>query len=421
VLVQFNFDNYRSIKDPLQFSMVSGTGNTINCFDAKGLSLLTSAVIYGANASGKSNFLRAFDYMKAMVLNQPKIIQSTDTIPHEPYRLSTETMNASSSFEMVFILGGVKYRYGFEADASTVYAEWLFVDEKGKEARLFFRDSGETGLYVNPDKFKEGKGVKVLPNSLFLWRCDQEGGPVSRIILAWFKNLNLLNGMHASAYLGYSIQQLKQQSFRDQIMKLLQAADLGISTVQVEEKDLQSADIDAMPLPVKVREQLRLAESPLKKIGLQSIHQRLGPGDKVSGETEFDFDRDESEGTKKYFCLSAPIIDTLLYGKVLVIDELDASLHPMLTRALVHLFNDPVQNPRHAQLIFATHDTNLLDQNLFHKSQIWFAEKDTDGATHVTSLTEYKNVRTTDNIEKHYIQGKYGAIPFLGNFALEHR
>ncbi len=421
MLVQFNFDNYRSIKDPLQFSMLSGSGNSLNCFTAKGLSLLTSAVIYGANASGKSNFLRAFDFMKALVLNQPKIIQSTDIIPYDPYRLSTETMDASSSFEMVFIVGEVKYRYGFETDATTVYAEWLFADEKGKEAKLFFRDSDEAELYVNPDRFKEGKGVKVLPNSLFLWRCDQEGGPVSRKILAWFQNLNLLNGMHASAYLGYSIQQLKQQSFRDQIMKLIQAADLGISNLQVEEKDVQSADIDSMPLPVEVREQLRQAESPLKKIGLRSSHQRLGSDNKATGETEFDFARDESEGTKKYFCLSAPIIDTLLHGKVLVIDELDASLHPMLTRALVHLFNDPAQNPNHAQLIFATHDTNLLDQNLFHKSQIWFAEKDKVGATHVTSLTEYKNVRSTDNIEKHYIQGKYGAIPFLGNFTLGKR
>lgn len=418
MLVQFTFDNYRSFKDSLQFSMVSGTGNRLNCFNAKGLSLLSSAVIYGANASGKSNFLRAFDFMKTLVLNQPKIIQSTDTIPYDPYRLSTETMNASSSFEMVFIIDAVKYRYGFETDASTVYAEWLFADEKGKEAKLFFRDSDETEFYVNPEKFKEGKGISVLPNSLFIWRCDQAGGPVSRKILAWFQSLNLLNGMHASAYLGYSIQQLKHLSFHDQIMKLIQAADLGINNVQIEEKDLQSADIDTMPLPVKLREQLRQAESPFKKIGLRSIHKHFGSSGKIAGETEFDFARDESEGTKKYFCLSAPIIDTLLNGKVLVIDELDASLHPMLTRALVNLFNDPAQNSKHAQLIFATHDTNLLDLNLFHKSQIWFTEKDRMGATHLMSLTEYKNVRSTDNIEKHYIQGKYGAIPFLGNFTL---
>jgi len=418
MLVQFCFDNFRSIKDRVELSMVSGSGNRNNCFTAKGLTLLTTAVVYGANASGKSNVLRAFDYMKSMVLNQPKILQSTDKIPYDPHRLSNETMDASGSFEMVFIVEGIKYRYGFEVDSTTVYAEWLFADEKGKEAKLFFRDTEEAELYWNPERFKEGKGVKVLPNSLFLWRCDQEGGPISRTILGWFQNLNFLNGMQASAYLGYSIQQLKQQSFRDQIMRLIQAADLGIRDLAVEEHDMARTEIDAMPLSAELREQLRLAESPLKKVGLRSSHQRFDSENNAIDTTEFDFARDESEGTKKYFCLSAPIIDTLLHGRILVIDELDASLHPMLTRALVTLFNDPQSNPKHAQLIFATHDTNLLDQSLFHKSQIWFVEKDAQGASHVHSMAEYKNVRPIDNIEKHYIQGKFGAIPYLGAFSI---
>lgn len=415
MLVQFSFDNYRSIKDPVEFSMVSGTGNTQNTFEAKGLALLSSAVVYGANASGKSNFLRAFDAMKAMVLNQPKILQSTDTIPHDPFRLSPETAGSSSSFEMVFLVGEVKYRYGFEADAKTVFAEWLFADEKGKEAKLFYRDLDDpTPMYVNPDRFKEGKGVKVLPNSLFLWRCDQEGGPISRSILEWFQNLNLLNGMYSSAYLGYSIQQLKQKDFYDQMMGLVKAADLGIDGLVIEESDVNRSEIDTLPIPNEMREQLRKAESPLKRVGLRASHRVYGSDQAAAGTAEFDFARDESEGTKKYFCLSAPILDTLGHGKVLVIDELDASLHPMLTREMVQLFNDPQRNPKRAQLIFATHDTNLLDQSLFHKSQIWFAEKDSLGATHLNALAEFRNVRPTDNLEKHYIQGKFGAIPFLG-------
>jgi len=417
MLIQFTVDNFRSIKDTVLFSMVSGTGNTINRFESRGHSLLTSAVVYGANAGGKSNLLRSFDYMKAMVLNQPKIIQSTDVIPYDPFRLSSETSGTSSSFEMVFIAEGVKYRYGFEVDASLVYGEWLFADEKGKEAKLFFRDSDLPDLYVNSEKFKEGRGIKVLPNSLFLWRCDQAGGPISKAVLAWFQNLNLLNGMFPSAYLGYAIQQLKHAEVRDQIMKLLGAADLGIRELMIEEKDLALADFDSLPLPVDLREQLRQSASPLRSLGLRAKHQRFGPGGVPLDDTEFDFAREESEGTKKYFCLSAPIIDTLTLGKVLVIDELDASLHPMLTRALIAMFNDPAINSKHAQLIFATHDTNLLDQNLFHKSQIWFAEKDSRGATHIHSLAEYKNVRAADNIERHYIQGKFGAIPYLGNFA----
>lgn len=381
------------------------------------MQLLTSAVLYGANASGKSTILRSLDAMRSLVLNLPKVIQSTDTLPHEPHRLSAETVNASSSFEIVFIAQGVKYRYGFEHDDTTIYAEWLYANDNKKESRLFFRDVEKADFYVNPDRFKEGRGIKVLPNSLFLWRCDQAEGPIAQTILAWFRNLNLLHGMHASAYLQYSIEQLRRQEFRDQMMNMIKAADLGIQDLQIEEGDLQGADLDMLPIPTVVRDRLRQSESPLRDIGLRARHHIYGQDGQVQGESDFDFAQDESEGTKKYFCLSAPIIDTLVNGKILLIDELDASLHPMLTRELIRIFNDPVRNPRHAQLIFATHDTNLLDQELFHKSQIWFTEKDQQGSTHLHSLTEYKNVRPTDNIEKHYIQGKYGAIPYLGTFS----
>jgi hypothetical protein len=399
--------------------MVAGNGASMNCFTARSLSLFTSAIIYGANASGKSNVLRAFDFMKSLVLNAPKILQSTDRIPYDPFKLSSETEGASSSFEVVFIHGEIKYRYGFEIDGTRVYAEWLFADEKGKEAKLFFRDSDKTELYVNTERFKEGRGVKVLPNSLFLWRCDQEGGAISRSVLSWFLNLNFLNGIQANAYMGYTINQMRLPDFRSQILKLVHAADLGIYDISIDERDLTASELDAIPLPTEIREQLRNGESPLKRLGVQALHEKFDSGAQLIGFESFDFAKDESEGTKKYFCLSAPIIDTMKNGKILVIDELDASLHPMLTHALVGLFNNPETNPRNAQLIFATHDTNLLDQKLFHKSQIWFTEKDKCGSTRLNSLVEYKNVRATDNIEKHYIQGKYGAIPFLGHFDFE--
>ena len=416
MLVQFTFDNFRSIKDQVTFSMVSGLNNRHSVIKTRNYSLLPSAVIYGANASGKSNVVRALDYMKAMVLNVRKVFQSTDTLNHEPFRLSTETMNASSSFEVIFLNNQVKYRYGFEADSTTVYSEWLFADEKGKEARLFFRDSDTGEFYVNPEKFKEGKGLKVLPNSLFIWKCDQEGGQVARSILKWFKKVNHLNGMRPSDYLLYTLNQMKNPEFYEEIKRLVTSADFGIDDLKHREDKVPVNEIDNLPVPKEIRDTVLANASPLVKLGARTIHVKYDEAGAPVGFEEFDLASDESEGTKKYFCLSAPFIDTLRNGKVLLVDELDASLHPLLTMALISLFNNPDINTRNAQLIFVSHDTNLLNQKLFHKSQIWFTEKDRFGSTHLHSLVDYKNVRATDNLEKHYIQGKYGAIPYVGRF-----
>lgn len=425
MLIQFTVDNFRSIKDSVTFSLVSGTNNKMNVFSAKAHSLLSSAVIYGANASGKSNVLKAFGFMKSMAINSKKVFQSTDTLPHEPFRLSTETESASSSFEVVFLTTvsgkGVKFRYGFEADSTTVYSEWLFADEKGKEAKLFFRDTEEKEFYVNSEKFREGKGLKdkVLPNSLFLWKCDQDSGEISRAILEWFKNVNVLNGINSSNYLAHTLHEMNNIDFRSEIVRLISGADLGIQDVVVEETEISSAEMEKLPLPKELLDRIRTDKSPIIQVGVKAVHNKYDENENIVGTEIFDFQNDESEGTKKYFSLSAPLIDTLKNGKILIVDELDASLHPMLTISLIAMFNNLKINTTNAQLIFATHDTNLLSQRLFHKSQIWFTEKDVCGATHLNSLVEYKNVRPTDNIEKHYIQGKYGAIPYLGSFVFE--
>ena len=418
MLIQFTVDNFLSLKDEVLFSMVSGKNNKKNSFKARSFQLLTSSVIYGANASGKSNLLKAFKFMKGMVLNSNKVMQSTDRLPHEPFLLNTETESASSTFEIVFIQNEVKYRYGFEADAKTVFSEWLFADQKGKEAKLFFRDDDGDVFYVNPERFKEGRGLKVLGNHLFLWKCDQEGGEISQSILKWFSKLNMLNGMQPTDYMRYTLDKMKDEPFRQQILKLTQAADLGIQDVQIDEAEVSDAELESLPIPKELKSLFQAQTSPLTRMGIRAVHNKWDDDGVVVGTAEFDFSRMESEGTQKYFSLSAPLIDSLLTGKILLIDELDASLHPMLTMALVSLFNDPEVNTKNAQLVFVTHDTNLLDAELFHKSQIWFAEKDSFQSTHLISLVEYNAVRGK-KFEKHYIQGKYGAIPYLGNFNLK--
>ena len=417
MLVQFTVNNFRSIKDTATLSMVSGSSNDKNVFTTGKLGLLRSAVIYGANASGKSNVLRALSFMRSMVLNEDKIVQSTDVLPHDPFRLSTETAQASSTFEVIFVVDSVRYRYGFEADTTTVYSEWLYEDAHGREANLFLRDTEKGTLTVNRTRFTEGRGLKVLDNSLFLWRCDQNGGEKAQIILRWFRNVNLLSGTQTSGYLRYTVQQMEHTEFRNRITQLVRVADLGIEEIAIEETEVTEEEIQGLQLPESLRKELASRTKPLVRVNVGTQHGVYDDRNNKVGDVTFGLEADESEGTKKYFSLSAPILDTITRGRILLIDELDASLHPMLVANLVELFHRPEVNTNNAQLIFVTHDTNLLNQSLFHTSQIWFTEKDERGGTHVSSLVEFKGIRKEDNIEKHYIQGKYGAIPYLGNFA----
>lgn len=418
MLVNFKVSNFRSIKEEIEFSMVAGSNVDRNFTAVKNYNLLNSAVIFGANASGKSNFLRSFRFMRSLVLNLPKIIQSTDRLPYEPFLLSPETENGSSTFEVIFIAGESRFRYGFEVDSEVVYSEWLFVSEKGKEARLFFRDVDEE-FYVNPDKFKEGKGVKLQSNGLFLWKCDQEGGEISKQILKWFKETNVINAANPTDFLNYSIKKLDEPGFRDKIIELMRSGDFSIQNLAVEKNDVPLDEFEKLSIPDSLKEEIQKNPQSFQRVGLKSIHKKYDEnGIELGDPAVLNFLKSESEGTKKFFTLSAPLLDTILNNKVLFVDELDASLHPHLVNALLSLFTSKLGENSRAQLIFTTHDTNILNSNEFHKSQIWLAEKNAVESTELVSLAEYKGIRDTDNLSKNYLMGKYGAIPSLQDFQI---
>lgn len=422
MLLQFSVSNYRSIKDTITFSMLASSKNE-NSFKIKKYNLLNSAVIYGANASGKSNLLRAMAFMGRIVLNKTKVIQSTDTLPHDPFRLNSSTQDASSTFEIVFFIDEIKYRYGFELDNTTVYAEWLYADEKGKEAKLFYRDN-EDEDYVNPQKFKEGNRffdnkkleIDILSNQLFIWECDRtKDGVISKSILKWFNNLNLIDGIDDRGYSTYTMKKMEDSIFRNEILKLVKTADIGIEDISVEEEEVHLDMIEKMGLPIDLKEKI-LKDGGLKSVSINTYHKKFDENNNEIGNEIFELNKEESYGTQKFFKMSAPILNTLEKGKILIIDELDASLHPMLTKHLIKLFSNKEINTKNAQLIFATHDINLLKSRIFKRDQIWFTEKDKYGSTTLYSILEIKGVRATDDFEKQYIQGKYGAVPYLEKF-----
>jgi len=404
MLVQFEVNNFASIKDTVTFSLKAGTKNT-HSFHIRKYDLLQSVVLYGANASGKSNLLKAMNMMVALVLNKNKVSSSVDRLEHQPFLLNSETETASTSFEMIFIVDEIIYRYGFEYDRETVYAEWLFADEKGTEAKLFYRDIDEK-FYVNPTKFKEGKGLedRTLDNHLFLWKCDSENGTISKKIIKWFFQLNMIDGLDNRGK--DTTNKLDDRFFKKNILELVKVADLGIL-------DIDTKEDSRYPSLLEIYKELNIKKTI-------TIHKKFDKDNNLIGDVAFNLQENESLGTRKFFTISSPILDALENGTVLIIDELDASLHPLLTMHLIKMFHNKELNKKNAQLIFATHDTNLLQDDLLCRDQVWFAEKDTYGATDIYSLLEYKvKTRKDSNKEKLYLQGRYGAIPYIGEFHFE--
>jgi len=422
MLVEFTVNNFKSIKDTVKFSMLTSSKDEGNSFKTRKYNLLKSAILYGANASGKSNFLRSMAFMSKFVLNKYKIIQSTDKLPHEPFRLSTETENTSSNFEITFFIDDIKYRYGFEIDNKLVYSEWLYADEKGKEAKLFYRDAEEKE-YVNPNRFIEGysffnkkdEKINVSENHLFIWKCDQENGEISKAILNWFNRFNMIDGMDHNGYINFTMEKMENEEFKNKIIELVKTADIGIDDIQVEKEEVPLDIIEKLKFLDFLKDEM-IKEGDVKSVTLNTLHQKFDTDGNVVGNVVFELEKEESKGTRKFFAMSAPILDTLENGKILIIDELDASLHPILTQHLIKLFHDENINKNNAQLIFATHDTNLLKKTIFRRDQIWLSEKDKYGSTDLYSLAQFKNVRKNEDFEKQYIHGKYGAIPYLGKF-----
>ncbi|MCP4362380.1 MAG: ATP-binding protein [Chloroflexi bacterium] len=422
MLIEFTVGNYRSFRVPQTLSMVAAPIKSKDpSLDQNSVfqlpnnpSLLTSAAVYGANASGKSNLVEALAFMKSFVMNSPKETNATGGIDAEPFRLSTVTIGQPSHFEIVFIESGKRYRYGFEVTSERITAEWLFFVPSTREARLFERegDSFTIGKY-----FKEGGDLEkqTRPNALFLSVVSQFNGPTAQKLVAWFRKLGIISGLQDVGMRPFTLRQLLKGEPGEEIRRLICRLDLGITDIQVEKLSGQKPQ-----LPHNMIGEMRQAYLTIlnaadsEQIAVQTVHTRYDEEGNLVGQELFDLDEHESEGTQKLFAMSGPLLDTLQKGDVLVVDELDARLHPLMTREIILLFNQKFTNPNGAQLIFNTQDTNLLDNMLFRRDQIWFVEKDRQGTSNLYSLVEFR-VRNDKDYERGYIQGRYGAIPYLSH------
>jgi uncharacterized protein len=423
MLIEFSVGNYRSFKEKVTFSMVAANLvsqdknldiNNVFAVD-KELSLVKSAAIYGANASGKSNLAKALQFMRWFMVNSSKETQSTEAIGVEKFKLSTETDNQPSFFEIVFLLNGQQHRYGFTADREKVVSEWLFYIPKRRETKLFFRQGNEFDI---ARVYKaEGIASKTRKNALFLSVTAQFNVSRSESILNWLiLQLNVISGLDDANFSNNAIQNLLRVDVHDEAVKLIDKFDLSIvgirqkypNTVQVIEGGTVFFGEDKRQIFDLLRDSFHTLPDSI----IETIHQKFNHKKEPISSESFNLLTEESEGTQKLFALASLLVDTFKYGEVLIIDEFDARLHPLISRSIVELFNSHDTNPNNAQLIVMTHDTNLLSNKIFRRDQIWFAEKNRYGATCLYSLAEYK-VRNDASFGSDYIKGKYGAIPYI--------
>lgn len=421
---EFSFGNYRSFKEIQSLNMTASkinelTENNIIVLNEK-QSLLKSKAIYGANASGKSNVVKALVSFIKIIKNSVRDEKVLDLI--ENFKLSVETEFEPSFFQLIFVMNKMQFRYGFEVTNKKIKSEWLFGVPKEREVCYFVREENsikdisklhfEEGfklLSIYNDS--EGENEVFRTNSLFLSAVAAMNGKLSKQLINAISSITVLSGLQDKQLYNISGTNLKNEATKNKITDFLKIADVGINSLDVIEPESNNNNLVVQEPPV---EYLKRMEHSSKIGSVISLHNKYNERKEKVGETNLQFLSSQSEGTLKMFEISTFIINAIENGETLVIDEFDARLHPLVSKKIVELFNS--QGNSEAQLIFATHDTNLLSADLLRRDQIDFVEKDKYGESHLYSLVQFKGIRNTASFEKDYIKGKYGAIPFLGDF-----
>lgn len=415
MLIELNVTNFRSFRETQQLQMTAGPSDELrdeNSFapPTPGLPhLLRSSVIYGPNASGKSNLLKALFFMKQFVLGSAQG-QEGDAIDVSPFLFNEQGQSEPSEIEVIFITEGVRYQYGFAADATRVTSEWLLAYPQGRAQRWFervYNTEKQRDEYQFGSKFTGKKKIwqeATRTNSLFLSAAIQLNNEQLKPVFYWFRNLVIIRHQDILDP-GFSMLQCVTEHGRNLILEFMNAADLSIDTIKCESKDFTEQELPTdMPQEMKTR----LLNSGKKMTRVFFGHQVEGTDHTAWLPLE-----EESDGTRKLFTYAGPWLEGLKQGRVFLVDELDTSLHPHMVRFLLSLIHSSTTNQNNAQLIFTTHDTSILDQKLMRRDQVWFMEKDEQNGSTIYPLSDFKP-RKHEALEKGYLQGKYGAIPYIG-------
>lgn len=423
MIIELRVKNFRSIRDWQSFSMLAE--NKVKehdriVFENANQNILGTAIIYGRNASGKSNLLNAFRAIQFMVIESAEFKIDKVIPPFEPYKLDVSFEKLPTELYIDFIAkDNIRYVYEIGFTATKIIYENLKFYPKSQPATLIERTHGEPikyGDYLTGRK----KDIedKLYDNQLFLSKVgtDKLDGLTSAYM--FFSEGIYISTFHDTKYDNILIQTFTNKMakddipyFKENINSLMHVADTGIDCIDIKEVEI---DVDALPEEMSDEKKQELVERYKHKI--RTIHKKFD-GEKEDGTVEFKLN-EESTGTIKLLAVGGLILEALADGQVLIIDELDKSLHPKLTRALINIFHSKKTNPNNAQLIFATHDVSLLDNDLFRRDQVWFAEKEYEGHSHFYAISDIPNIRANAPFEKYYMSGRFGANPVINEVEL---
>ncbi|HGG0851707.1 TPA: ATP/GTP-binding protein, partial [Campylobacter jejuni] len=408
---------FLSIQDEQVLSMVASSDNTFltsHTNNDKKLKLLKSSVLYGANASGKSNIIKALAIMKKIVISSANG-QRGDKLPIIPFLLGNED-NKSTKFEIIFIQNDTKYQYGFILNSEKILEEWLLVFGESNRAQKWF----ERIYNEKEEKYNYSFGAKFLgskqlwenstrDNALFLSVAIQLNNEQLKPVFDFFlKYIRVTCTDSWNDGQEVTIDILRQD--KQKIISYLKRADLDIEDIVVEETELNKTNLMQENIPQKIKQMMQTdleKGARLKKTDIKTIHTN-----QQGKQILFDMLELESQGTQKFFKLIGPWVEALEQGYTIVVDELNTHLHPLMTKFLVNLFHNEDLNKSNAQLIFTTHDTSILNQDVFRRDQIWFCEKQ-NKATKLYPLSDFKVRKDKTNLENDYLLGRFGALPYF--------
>ena len=409
MLIEFSVKNFLSFKEKVTLSLEkeSGNENEENTFTFNNEELLKTAVIYGANASGKSNLIKAFTIAILMVRNSNMISLGGKWDILKPFLFSEDTNNSPSEFEFIFIANKIKYRYFFIADEDKIYNESLDAYYSQKPTNIFTRKNTTEYSFINSDKKTlESIASKNTENKLFLSTATTWNYEKTKDAFLWFLNsidtYDFFDSMLDQDLINYSNNDEDLKKFT---LKLLKESDIFIKDLRVsyEERDVENSSFN-------INNQ---KQGPLKTKSVKiAMDYEITDSQDEKKIYTLDFE-DESSGTKILFVLAPILKRAFEKTKIIIVDELEKSLHPTLVKYIIKLFNNEKLNTKNSQLIFTTHAISLLNLDLFRRDQIWFTEKDVlTGNSDLYPLDSF-SVRKEENIEKGYINGRYGAVPFI--------
>ena len=411
MLIYFKVGNFKSVKDPvvINFNAANISEHTdSNVIKENGIELIRSILLYGHNASGKSKILDALRFYRTWILHsvEPTTVERFEP---DPFVLSEETEQQPSYFEAAFILENIKFRYGFTVNRNKIHTEWLLESKtpSGKEYPVFLR--GDEQFQIDYKRFENAESLesKTRIDALFLSVASQWNVEKALNIVKWFKNIQVIHGIDKNRFSRRTVEFLLDERYSSIIKELINKADLGISDLGIRELE---AGIQTDLFGNNVSEY----EINYRRLNVYTVHTKFNSENLPTGNVRFSLNKDESEGTIKYFDIIGQLLFALQNNSLIVIDEFDARLHTLLSKAIIRLFNSSKSKSK-AQLFVASHDTALLDRRLLRRDQIYFVNKNQYGASEVTALVEYKT-RKESPYDKNYLEGKYGAIPFIEEF-----